>query len=446
MKVVLGVPWYFPYTIGGTEVYVATLTHELQKLAIECVITVPSLDCQAMTSTYRGVRVVRYRGPVRNSPSEGILASVNADIFREFLASERPDLYHQHDWSLNCGLTHLQAAKRLGIPTIITLHLPRLVCRMNTMMYQGQYQCDGEIIEQRCAQCFLTTRGVPRAVGTLVSKIPTGVAAKLARFAGAGRLFSGRPAARQFANGLHSVAESVDRILTVSQWLKDALLINGIPASKLESIRSGVDPDVVPSATTRTNTGSGVLRVGFLGRWNRAKGLHVLIAALQQLPSSIYTLRALATGIDAASVAYRRTIEKAVAGQPQFQLFANQPRSAVTEFFQNIDVLAVPSQWLENAPLVVLEANAWKVPVVGSNLGGIREMVRDQIDGLLVPHADIEAWKNALSQLASYPLLLQQLRENILPVRTMRDTARDMVNLYRIVSGENSLTAARSAM
>src|SRR5262249_13703333 len=217
----------------------------------------------------------------------------------------------------------------------------------------------------------------------------------------------------------------------------------GIPASKLLSIRSGADPEVVSLAAPGTGRHRcSVLRVGFLGRWNQVKGLHVLIAALQRLPPTVYTLRVLATGVDAGSAAYRLMIEKMVAGQPQFQLLANRPRSAVSEFFQNIDVLAVPSQWLENAPLVVLEANAWKVPVVGSNLGGIREMVRHQIDGLLVSHGDIEAWKSALSQLANNPILLRQLRENIPPVRTMRDTARDMLDLYRIVSGENLTPAA----
>src|SRR5262249_49462193 len=115
---------------------------------------------------------------------------------------------------------------------------------------------------------------------------------------------------------------------------------------------------------------SGPLRIGFLGRWNFAKGLHILVAALQRLPPTMYTLRVLAAGVDAESVVYRQKIEKMVAGQPQFQLFSNKPRSAVSEFFQDIDVLAVPSQWLENAPLVVLEANAWRVPVVGSSLGG----------------------------------------------------------------------------
>lgn len=444
LKVILGIPWYFPHSIGGTEVYVAALGHELQKLDVECLVATPSVDGEAATSTYRGVRVVHYPGPIRHSPSEGILASVPAGAFKELLASERPHLYHQHDWSLNCGLTHLRAARQLGIPSLITLHLAKLVCRMSTMMYQGQSQCDGQILEQRCTQCFLTTRGVPSSMAGLISKIPSEAAAGFAHLAGVGRLFSGRGTARQYAEGLRSVADTVDRVLTVCQWLKEALRINGVPAHKLLSIRSGVDPEMARIATA-SGTGQrcrgGPLRIGFLGRWNRAKGLHVLVKALQRLPPTTYTLRVMAAGADVGADAYRQRIEEMIAGQPQFQLFSNQPRAAVSDFFQEIDILAVPSQCVENAPLVVLESNAWKVPVVGSCLGGIREMVRDHTDGLLVPHDDIDAWASAFNRLATDSNFLSRLRENILPVRTMRDTACDMVALYRAVLREKAMPA-----
>jgi glycosyltransferase involved in cell wall biosynthesis len=79
--------------------------------------------------------------------------------------------------------------------------------------------------------------------------------------------------------------------------------------------------------------------------------------------------------------------------------------------------------------------------VVGSSLGGIREMVRHQVDGLLVPHDDIEAWASAFSRLANDPNLLSRLRENILPVRTMRDTASEMLALYRTIARAKSMPA-----
>jgi glycosyltransferase involved in cell wall biosynthesis len=438
LKIVLGIPWYLPHSIGGTEVYVSALASELQKIDIECLVAVPSVHGRAAESIYRGVRVVHYQCPVRTAPAESILASVNADAFQALLASEQPDVYHQHDWTLNCGLSHLRAAKQLGIPTIITLHLAKLICRMNTMLYEGISQCDGKVIESRCARCYLTTRGMPRLLAGPISKIPTDVSTNLMNLPFVGRVFSGRVTASNFAVGLHSVIEIVDRIVTGSEWLKEALLINGIQPSKLETIRSGVDPEVIALSSQTPSKSGGMLRIGFLGRWNQAKGLHVLVEALKRVPDAPYTLHVLATGEDSISVAYRQKIEKMIGQRSQFQLRTNQPRSAVNRFFQEIDLLAVPSQCVETGPLVALEANAWKVPVVGSDLGGIRELIRHQVDGILVPHGDVEAWTNALARLARDPIVLAQLRKNIRPVRTMRDTARDMSALYRAVFADRS--------
>jgi glycosyltransferase involved in cell wall biosynthesis len=434
LKIVLGVPWFLPTSIGGTEVYVAGLAEELQTLGIECVVAVPSTDGKATTSTYRNIRTFHYPGPWLDAPTQSFLDSASADGFRDWLSSERPDVYHQHDWSPNCGLTHLQAAKGLGIPTFITIHLPKLLCIRGTMIYEGISQCDGRIIEQRCAKCFMQARGVPIKLGAALAKVPTGVATKLSHIPGLDRIFAGKLRASKSANGLKSLVDAADCIVTVSQWMRTALLLNGVPEGKTFFIKSGVDPEIAAAACSAQRPSSGPkLRIGFLGRWNEAKGLHVLLAALERLPKALQiSLKILGMGgEDKAGIAYREKMEKAVAGHPQYQILSNQPRTAVNEFYENIDILAVPSQWLENAPLVVFEANAWKVPVVGSDLGGIREMVRHQVDGLLVPHDHVDAWAEALRQVAQDPTILQRFRENIGPARTMRDTAHDMVDLYR---------------
>jgi glycosyltransferase involved in cell wall biosynthesis len=420
--------------MGGTEVYVAGLADELHKLGVECVIAVPATDGKAATSTYRNLRVFHYPGPRLDDPSQSILDSVSADGFRDWLSSERPDVYHQHDWSLNCGLTHLQAAKGLGIATFMTVHLAKFICITRMMICEGKSQCDGQIIEERCARCFMQSRGIPSGLAAPLARIPTSVSAGLTDVPGLGRLLSGRLRAKRTLVGLDRVAETTDSIVTVCEWLRAALLINGVSPEKVAFVKTGVDPEVAARATPTARKDSGLLRIGFLGRWLESKGLDVLIAALQRLPKEIrYELKVIGVvGNDKVDIAFRERMEKLVADQPQYQFSSNQPRAAINELFQNIDVLAVPSQLLETGPLVVLEANAWKVPVVGSDLGGIRETVRHQVDGLLVPHADVDAWTSALRQLAQDPALLQRLRDNIGPVRTMRDTALDMANLYRL--------------
>jgi glycosyltransferase involved in cell wall biosynthesis len=94
------------------------------------------------------------------------------------------------------------------------------------------------------------------------------------------------------------------------------------------------------------------------------------------------------------------------------------------------DLLAVPSQWLETGPLVVLEAFAAGIPVIGSDLGGIRELVRHEIDGLLVDPSSVSGWTAALRRLTDEPDLLKRLENGVKPPRTMEDVAGDMLFLY----------------
>jgi len=99
------------------------------------------------------------------------------------------------------------------------------------------------------------------------------------------------------------------------------------------------------------------------------------------------------------------------------------------------DALAVPSHWLESGPLVVYEAFAAGIPVIGSRLGGIAELVRDGLDGVLVQPGSQEAWADALQRLAKTPGLIERLRAGVARPRTMADVAGEMNGIYRVAAG-----------
>ena len=61
------------------------------------------------------------------------------------------------------------------------------------------------------------------------------------------------------------------------------------------------------------------------------------------------------------------------------------------EHLSRVDVLVLPSVWLENSPLVIKEAFAAGVPVVTSDLGGMAELVRRDVDGLLFEPGNADA-------------------------------------------------------
>jgi glycosyltransferase involved in cell wall biosynthesis len=71
--------------------------------------------------------------------------------------------------------------------------------------------------------------------------------------------------------------------------------------------------------------------------------------------------------------------------------------------------------------------------VIGSNLGGIAELVSHDLDGWLVRHADVDAWALALHRVASDRALLDRLRAGVRPPRSTSDVARDMVAVYESI-------------
>jgi glycosyltransferase involved in cell wall biosynthesis len=79
---------------------------------------------------------------------------------------------------------------------------------------------------------------------------------------------------------------------------------------------------------------------------------------------------------------------------------------------------------------VVLEAFAAGVPVVGSGIGGIAELVHDGIDGLLVHGAAASAWARTLTRLVSDAGLLVRLKSGVQPPRRMSHLTNDMLTIY----------------
>jgi glycosyltransferase involved in cell wall biosynthesis len=94
------------------------------------------------------------------------------------------------------------------------------------------------------------------------------------------------------------------------------------------------------------------------------------------------------------------------------------------------DLIAVPSRCLETGPLVALEAFAAGVPVLGANLGGIAELVRDGVDGVLVAVDDPAAWAAAIERLVEDRRAIDAMRARVEPPRTMNAVADDMATLY----------------
>ena len=175
------------------------------------------------------------------------------------------------------------------------------------------------------------------------------------------------------------------------------------------------------------------LRLAFVGRLHPTKGVHVLLAALRQQPDLPVTLDVYGVTQDADGREYRDELLARAAGDARIQFREPVPADRVVQMLAGYDATVVPSQWLETGPLTVLESFSAGVPVIGSNLGGIAELVAHDRDGWLVPYADERAWATTLAHLATDRSLVDRLRAGVRPPRSTDDVARDMTSVYEAI-------------
>ncbi len=273
------------------------------------------------------------------------------------------------------------------------------------------------------------------AVGRkILSEIPSGFGRYLRGLGRAGTAMAATAIVDQHKTAFAQAVAAADHIVAVCQWLFDALLLNGVPRSKLTLNRQGVAHVPASNARKRRQRKAGEpLIVGFLGRADPLKGLDTLVRACLALDATIpIELHVHVVESDEeAKQQYLDGVRALAALDSRIQLKPALAPDESAAFLHSIDILAVPSRWFETGPLVVLEAFGAGTPVLGSDLGGIAELVTHGVTGLLVPHEDVPAWTAALQRLASVPEIAPGFAAAIGPVRSVRDVAQDTLGLYR---------------
>lgn len=460
MKTIQAVARYFPESCGGIHIHLSEILPVLEAMGVESKIAASQDDPKENFYTYNGVEVYRY--PVsptpKPEPNHGPSPHGGFEHFARWLKAQKADIYHQHQWTPKCGLPHLRLAKELGMGTAVSVRLPQPICQRQTLMLDGKEACDGKIEPVRCSYCCGVSRSIPPSVIETLSRIPVpasqiagGLMRRLSKTpapisASADALLSPFTTPAYVAarlEGLQEMAKFADRIVVMSEWVGKALTINGIPKEKLFLLRHGIAEsfaEAYKQTVLQPKKPGEPLRVGFLGRWDRTKGIHIIVEAVKSLPPNV-PIELIIHGV-ASNEEYREQVLSRIGDDPRIRVAKQLKRSELGSALSGFDVLTVPSQWLETGPVVVLEGHAYRVPVVGSNLGGIAEKVKHGVDGLLVPASDVKAWADAFAKLALEPDFLDKLRQGIQPVRTISMEASDSVTLYKSILAEQSESAA----
>lgn len=222
----------------------------------------------------------------------------------------------------------------------------------------------------------------------------------------------------------------VDHFVAPSRFLAERYIAWGLPAQRVSVIENATAPRERPPAPARRG---GLFHVAFFGQISYLKGIHVLLDAARLLE-------------DAGETGIQIDIHGDHTGQPpefqadflerlgkagrNVQFHGPYDNNRVDALMDRVDVVAVPSIWWENSPVVIQECLRNGKPVLCSDIGGMAEKVRDGLDGFHVPVGNAAALAQLISELAAEPARLAAVAETMRRPAGVAQTVAEHVRLY----------------
>lgn len=293
----------------------------------------------------------------------------NVEVTREVaerITAFRPDVAHVHTPFPLMSPAVFRTAKRLGVPTVTTLHSYRWSCVAATCFRDGHV----------CEDCVGKTLKLP-GIRHRCYHGSLGATAALT-----GSLLVHRALGTQH--------HKVDRWISLTGFGKRLLERDGLPADKIV-----VKPNSMPDPGEPTGPAEEPY-VAIAARLVDVKGIETLLRAWPQVAPGL-TLRIAGDG------ALRGAVEAAATADPTIQYLGWLGEAEVGALMAGARAMIVPSEWYEGLPLVVLRSLSYGTPLVVSDLENICEDVVADDTGVAFATGDAAALAAVLSTVVTAP-------------------------------------------
>jgi len=176
-----------------------------------------------------------------------------------------------------------------------------------------------------------------------------------------------------------------------------------LPPESIEVIPNPIDLELFSLPYNKSEDGR--LTILYVGRLERIKGVDVLVKAipkvLKQLPVAEFILIGADSNTGVGGISLKQELFSFLQKyncMDKVKFIDRQERKSLVKFYQNCDIFVVPSLY-ESFSYTCLEAMACCKPVIGSNVGGLSEIIQDNVSGVLIPPGDSTALAEALIKL-----------------------------------------------
>lgn len=263
-------------------------------------------------------------------------------LLKEF----NPDVVHLHNIHTQLSPLIAKLAYNQGIPVYWTLHDYKLICPAYTFFRNGEI----------CEKCISNKLNVIKH-----KCIKNNLFASLLGYMEA------------ITWSIKPLEQYTTKFICPSVFLKNKMHFAGFDQNKLVHLYNFIDAERILPLKDRDNY------IVYIGRLSYEKGIETLLEIVKTNAS--YRIKIIGDG------PMRKDLQTKYNSQ-HIEFLGHQDWEYIKTTLRKARFMVIPSEWYENNPLTIIEALTMGTPVLGSNIGGIPELIKPNVNGLLFKAGD----------------------------------------------------------
>jgi glycosyltransferase involved in cell wall biosynthesis len=382
MKILHVLNHFLPNQNAGTEIYTWALCKQLQQFEIELKVVIPNYgEDVSKTYFYDNIEVFQYAEStiINREVLMGFRKPNGLLNFIDFLKEEKPDIVHFHEisGSNGIGIHHVEATKKLGCKVMMTIHLASYTCKTGILIDSNNNNCDGQININKCSNCYLKEKGIGKSRDFLVKLSALFLKLNLDTLEWRNSLGTALGTAnliKRHKENFQRIFHSTDKVICITSWYKEILILNGFESEKIKVIQQGLPFDNNFKVVDKVKRNTDSVKLLYLGRITKVKGLHLLIEALKKIENKSVELNIYGQGDGTNYEQELRIITRSMMNVKWHGVIG---QNEVLNIMNRHDLLCLCSTICEMSPLVIQEARKAKLPVLASDVYGNIEQLKN---------------------------------------------------------------------
>lgn len=293
-----------------------------------------------------------------------IYSKENKKKMEEALDEFKPDIVHLNNFQRQLSASIIDPIKSRNIPIVFTAHDVQAICPAITMMDNDKNICE-ECMKGKYLNCIKKKCNKGSTLKSIVGALEG-----------------------YYYRTKNIYTKKIDFIITPSEFYREKMIEDGIPENKIKALHNFVE---LKDYDLETSDEGYAL---YFGRLSKEKGILNLINAFKNIKSGKLYI--------AGEGPEKETIESILKEnnlEDRVKLLGFLNSDQMKDTIRKCKFVVVPSIWYENCPYSVMETLAIGKPVIGANIGGIPELVKNEQSGLTYKYDDIDDLANKMETL-----------------------------------------------